>query len=184
MGNAVAAVVAGLDGLVHPPLIASRPEHVDALLDALRAGRTTVVTTTVGVAALRDHFAQSGESGVAAMFEGQLRWLQYLIGVFGQAGDDIVVLGTDALQIAPGEGLFREMELVAEAGLGPMQVIQAATRNAGAHIARTQDLGTVEAGKLADLVVVDGNPLEDLSVLQNVQLVVKGGDVVVSPMSR
>jgi imidazolonepropionase-like amidohydrolase len=181
VGNAITAIEAGLDGLVHVPPVASRPGQVDALIEGIRAGGMTVVTTLAGVADARDQFAQRGQTELAAMFDRQVVEIQRMIGELGKVGDDILVLGTDAPQIAPGQGLFREMRLVTEPGIGPMQIIQAATRNAAEHIGRTQDLGTVEAGKVADLVVVVGNPLEDLSVLQNVQLVVKGGEVVVRP---
>jgi imidazolonepropionase-like amidohydrolase len=181
VGNAVTAIEAGLDGLVHVPFVASRPEQVDALMEGIRAGGITVVTTLAGAADVRDQFAQRGQTELVAMFDRQVAEIQGMIGGLGKVGDDILVLGTDAPQIAPGEGLFREMRLVAGAGMGPMQIIQAATRNAADHIGRTQDLGTIEAGKVADLILVGGDPLKDLSVLQDVQLVVKGGEVVARP---
>jgi imidazolonepropionase-like amidohydrolase len=75
----------------------------------------------------------------------------------------------------------REMTVLVEAGLTPMQAIQAGTR-VGAELLRWDDrLGTVQAGKLADLVAVSGNPLEDMKALERVEFVMIGGKVTKSP---
>lgn len=75
----------------------------------------------------------------------------------------------------------REMAVLVEAGLTPMQAIQAGTR-VGAELLRWDDrLGTVEAGKLADLVAVAGNPLDDMKALERVEFVMIGGRVARSP---
>ena len=66
-----------------------------------------------------------------------------------------------------------------EAGLTPMQGIQASTRNAAQLLGKLDQLGPVEAGKLADLVVIDGDPLADISVIHNIELVIKNGSIVV-----
>jgi imidazolonepropionase-like amidohydrolase len=65
-----------------------------------------------------------------------------------------------------------------EAGMTPMQIIVAATKNA-AHVSnRDRDLGTLEVGKIADVLVVNGNPLQDLPALLNVRMVVKEGVII------
>ena len=75
----------------------------------------------------------------------------------------------------------REMTVLVEAGLTPMQAIQAGTR-VGAELLRWDDrLGTVEDGKLADLVAVAGNPLDDMKALERVEFVMIGGKVVKTP---
>jgi imidazolonepropionase-like amidohydrolase len=75
----------------------------------------------------------------------------------------------------------REMAVLVEAGFTPMQAIQAGTR-VGAELLRWDDrLGTVEAGKLADLVAVTGNPLDDMKALERVDFVMIGGRVAKSP---
>lgn len=75
----------------------------------------------------------------------------------------------------------REMAVLVEAGFTPMQAIQAGTR-VGAELLRWDDrLGTVATGKLADLVAVSGNPLEDMKTLEHVDFVMIGGRVVKSP---
>ena len=75
----------------------------------------------------------------------------------------------------------REMAVLVEAGFTPMEAIQAGTR-VGAELLRWDDrLGTVQAGKLADLVAVTGNPLEDMKALESVGFVMVGGRVAKSP---
>ncbi len=64
------------------------------------------------------------------------------------------------------------------AGLSPLEVITAATRN-GAHVCNLgKELGTLEVGKLADVLVVNGDPLQDLKALAEVRLVIHGGAVI------
>ncbi|MDX1747911.1 MAG: amidohydrolase family protein, partial [Halobacteriales archaeon] len=78
------------------------------------------------------------------------------------------------------ESTWREMDLFAEYGIPPMKVITMATRDA-ARLSRVGDeLGTVEPGKLADLIVVDGNPLVDMRAVspERVVHVIKGGEVI------
>ena len=66
-----------------------------------------------------------------------------------------------------------------KAGLTPQQAIQAGTRNAAQLLGKLHERGTVEAGKLADLLVVDGDPLADISVIHKIELVIKNGGIVV-----
>ena len=69
----------------------------------------------------------------------------------------------------------REMMLMVEMGMPPLEVIKASTRNGAEALGLLQDLGTVEPGKLADVIVVAGNPLQDMSVMKRVAVVVKNG---------
>lgn len=91
-----------------------------------------------------------------------------------------IVMGSDTFYpMPPGEKSIREMELMVQAGLTPAQVIESATREAAAALGLESELGTLEQGKLADFIVVDGDPLQDISVLRDLLLVVQAGRVVV-----
>jgi imidazolonepropionase-like amidohydrolase len=89
-------------------------------------------------------------------------------------------VGTDFVGF-PVEHGTREFALLVEAGLTPMQAIQAGTR-INAELLGWQDrIGTIEVGKLADIVAVPGNPLQDISELGRISFVMLGGAVVRSP---
>ena len=86
--------------------------------------------------------------------------------------------GTDTaagVHIFPGFSLHQELVLFQRAGLTPMQALQTATLNPAKFMGRTADLGTVEKGKLADLVLLDANPLEDIANTQKIRGVVLAG---------
>jgi imidazolonepropionase-like amidohydrolase len=70
-----------------------------------------------------------------------------------------------------------ELLMMQEAGMGPMQIIRACTAEA-ARVCRLDDVGTLEPGKMADILVVDGDPLSDLNTLSNVVLVVHSGVII------
>jgi imidazolonepropionase-like amidohydrolase len=96
-----------------------------------------------------------------------------------------VAVGIDLGGIAVDPAVFvREMAVLVEAGLTPMEAIQAGTR-VGAELLRWDDrLGTIQNGKLADLVAVSGNPLDDMKTLERVEFVMIGGKVVKAPGDR
>jgi imidazolonepropionase-like amidohydrolase len=92
-----------------------------------------------------------------------------------------IVNGADLNPIA--DTAIPEIEWVVKAGMKPAQALLASTRRP-AELCDVEDaLGTVEVGKLADLIVVEKNPLEDISALRSVQLVLKEGEVVVDRLS-
>ena len=66
-------------------------------------------------------------------------------------------------------------------GMTPMQAIQSATSVAAALLDQQDDLGSLEAGRYADVVAVAGDPLQDIAELERVQFVMKGGEVVRQP---
>jgi len=82
-----------------------------------------------------------------------------------------------------GKGLHKELELMVEAGVSHMEAIIAATRNAADNIAKVSELGTVEPGKLADVIGVSGDPLEDISNTREIKLVMKDGEILVNKMA-
>jgi imidazolonepropionase-like amidohydrolase len=88
-----------------------------------------------------------------------------------------VVLGTDTgfQGVLIGVATQIELELLVEAGLTAGQALNAATINAARMIGREKDLGTIEAGKLADLVILDADPLQDIRNVTRIYRTMKGG---------
>jgi imidazolonepropionase-like amidohydrolase len=88
--------------------------------------------------------------------------------------------GTDAPYpgVFQGEGIHREMELVVEAGLRPLDAITMATRNAAQLIGAKDAWGTLQPGKLANLLVVNGRPDEKIPDTRNIELVMRLGKVL------
>jgi imidazolonepropionase-like amidohydrolase len=91
----------------------------------------------------------------------------------------IMGVGTDAASPLNfhTEAMWYEMKALVESGMTPIQVISAATRINAGILGRFDELGTVEPGKLADLIVVDGNPVADIDALAHVEIVVKDGAI-------
>jgi imidazolonepropionase-like amidohydrolase len=93
-------------------------------------------------------------------------------GALHKAGVPIVT-GTD--QTIPGHSLHREIELYVQAGFTPMEAIQAATIVPARVMGVDKEVGTVEAGKRADIILVDGNPLESIHNIRKVKYVIADG---------
>ena len=89
-----------------------------------------------------------------------------------------IVMGTDAGNIGTlhGPSVLREMALMRDAGLTPLQVLRSATTNGARAMGRT-DIGAVAPGKLADLVLLDADPLADVGNFSHADRVIKGGVV-------
>ena len=85
-----------------------------------------------------------------------------------------IVPGTDALV---GFTLHRELELYASTGIPNIEVLKMATITSAKVAGRESDLGTIETGKLADIILIDGNPLENISDIRNVALTIKNGNI-------
>jgi imidazolonepropionase-like amidohydrolase len=86
--------------------------------------------------------------------------------------------GTDApagFDLVPGPSLHHELEWLVAAGFTPLEALQTATINPATYLGRTRDLGTIDVGKLADLVVLSQNPLADISNTRSVVAVVADG---------
>ena len=95
-----------------------------------------------------------------------------IVGALHRAGIPIVA-GTD--QTVPGYSLHREIELYVQAGFTPMEAIQAATIVPARVMGLDRDSGTVEKGKRGDLILIDGDPLEDIHNTRNVEFVITNG---------
>ncbi|MBA8886982.1 imidazolonepropionase-like amidohydrolase [Dokdonella fugitiva] len=87
-----------------------------------------------------------------------------------------IAFGTDASVYPHGQNA-KEFQYMVEAGIPPMVALQAATTHAAELLHKSKDLGSVEAGKFADVIAVDGNPLEDITRMQKVAFVMKEGVV-------
>lgn len=93
-----------------------------------------------------------------------------------------IAAGTDSGTpgVVIGKGLHKELELLVEAGLSPMDAIIAGTRNAADNLDRGSELGTIEEGKLADMLVVFGNPLKEIGEIRNIKMVIRDGMIVIN----
>jgi imidazolonepropionase-like amidohydrolase len=87
-----------------------------------------------------------------------------------------IAFGTDAAVYPHGLNA-REFAVYVKLGMSPIQAIQTATVNAADLLGWSEQVGTIEAGKWADLIAVDGDPTRDVSVLERVRFVMKGGKV-------
>lgn len=101
--------------------------------------------------------------------------LQHTAGRAYRAGVRIA-FGTDASVYPHGQNA-KEFEYMVEAGIPPMYALQAATTHAAQLLRKSDELGSLEAGKRADVVAVEGNPLQDITLMQQVAFVMKDGKV-------
>jgi len=87
-----------------------------------------------------------------------------------------IAFGTDAAVYPHGQNA-REFKYMVDAGMPPLFTLQAATTHAAELLGKSKDLGVVEAGKFADVIAVEGNPLDDITLMQNVGFVMKEGSI-------
>jgi imidazolonepropionase-like amidohydrolase len=85
-------------------------------------------------------------------------------------------LGTD-LGVCPYGSSGKQFAFMVKYGMTPMQAIQAATTNAGDLLGHSNEIGSIKPGKYADLIAVTGDPLKDISVLENIEFVMKEGKI-------
>jgi hypothetical protein len=107
--------------------------------------------------------------------EGYRKIQDFMVRFVGAGG--IIRAGSDPNNSVPGLGAIQEMVMFVESGLSPMQAIQAATINVAKSFRKDKDFGTVEPGKFADIVAIEGDPLLDIWATQNVKMVMLGGKI-------
>ena len=125
---------------------------------------------------LRDWWSKNrsaaAPSGGQELFASELSLTEKMhkSGVLFLAGTD-----TPNPSILPGFALHDELKLLVSAGFSPMEALQTATLNPARYLGKEKDLGTIETGKLADLVLLDANPLDDISNTGKIRAVVVDG---------
>ena len=169
----IAAARAGVNSIEHGSFLTDEGarvmvEHGTYLVPTLMAG--FMVGSDSGAARLPAWAASKGRAAWAASQQGIRRAV---------AAGVKIAFGSDA-GVFPHGTNGREFELLVRfGGLTAMQAIQAGTMSAATLLGREAEVGSVEAGKLADLVAVDGDPLANIALLQRPSFVMKGGEVFV-----
>ena len=120
------------------------------------------------------------------VFDGWMARIQALLDRYKKLVRDMhragveFLAGTDTGPNNPvpvGTGLHDELELLVESGFTPMEALQTATRNPARYFGTLKDLGTIEAGKLADMVLLYANPLDDIRNTRKISLVILRGRI-------
>jgi imidazolonepropionase-like amidohydrolase len=155
-GELRAALQAGFDVAAHTPI---EPLSDEILREAAEAGMIFVTTANIW-----------GPGGSQNAAENAARYAE----MGGR-----VTLGTDFPFQEGSEMPVAEMQLLVDAGMTPTEVLVAATKHGAEALGLGDELGTLAPGKLADVIVVDGDPLSDIADMGNVTVVIRDGEVIV-----
>jgi len=170
------ALRAGIDSVEHGPWLSD--EHIELMLRRNVFYTPTLSTNSRGIAMGKEAIDSSDEEWAWLMKNDEDKWIT--LEKAKKAGVKIVT-GTDAgFWIYHGENALEMAELV-KGGFTPMEAIQAATRVGAECLGLEKKVGTIEEGKMADLVIVAGDPLKDITLLQkeeNIHQVIKNGNIV------
>jgi imidazolonepropionase-like amidohydrolase len=179
----------GLDGFIHSTL-QPLPTAEARELSKTFVQHNTPVTTTLSAFLLFSGVPIDSACRPGSKVRAEIEEAARPFAAMAEEGVQVVV-GTDWCPCGPvpnrtahralqaGAVTLTEMEMLGWGGLSTQAIIAAATINAARALRLSAQLGTLEVGKLADVVVVDGNPLQDITALRNVRTVVKSGRVVV-----
>jgi len=150
--------------------------HVQPLLETI-VKHNVFVSPTLAAFELRTGDKEATDLAHIRGFQNMLKFT----GMCDRAGATVVVGShTWALHAKEGWAFQREMELLIESGMTPMKTILAATLQNARFLGCADRLGSIEPGKLADLVLIEGDPLEDIRAMYNVQRVMLNGQWVES----
>ena len=196
--SALDAVQAGLDQINHlGGVVQAMQENSDRAIQVFKERRTVIDPTLawseltghptdIAAVALEPGMAKApyqlasliNTAGVApserSNFNARQAEQLKVVAQLHRAGIPIVA-GTD--KGLPGHSLYRELELYVRAGLTPLEAIQSATIVPARAMGLDGDVGTIEAGKRADLILVEGNPLQDIRDIRRVSHVIAAGRV-------
>jgi imidazolonepropionase-like amidohydrolase len=167
------AVRAGADSIEHGILPGANSFDFSDDLIKMMLDKGTYFVPTLSIAwANKDTYPD--------VFTGLKRTFKKLHG----AGVNIAA-GTDSGTpgVVIGKGLHKELELMVEAGISPMEAIIAGTRNAADNMTKASELGTIESGKLADVIAVLGDPLKDIRNTREIKLVIRDGEILVNKIN-
>jgi imidazolonepropionase-like amidohydrolase len=193
------AIYAGVDTLAHPVIQAPVSERYLKMMSVKRIPQVSTLTIGEGYARLVEHpefldeplyratlsRAEIDELRTKTREEwSERRWTEWMkvmtpvaqenMRVLHEAGG-VVVLGTDQ---SLGAAVHRELELLVEGGISPADAIRIGTLHGAIFLGKEKDLGTLEAGKLADVVLLDADPTADIDNAKEIHAVIKGGVVV------
>ncbi len=156
-------LAAGVSGVEHGP---NAPLDSDALARALKSPERSLVPTLATLAARATPSLQLRSQTIAELHKAGVR----------------IVVGTDTrLQMPPGLSTIQEVELLVKAGLSPEAALKAATSVAARHLGLEKEIGTLETGMSADILLVRGDPLRSIPDLHQVDAVVQTGRIVFRP---
>ncbi len=167
------AVKAGADSIEHGILPGANSFDFSDDLIKMMLDKGTYFVPTLAIAwANKDTYPD--------VFTGLKRTFKKLHG----AGVNIAA-GTDSGTpgVVIGKGLHKELELMVEAGISPMEALIAGTTNAADNIAKASELGTIESDKLADVIAVFGDPLKDIRNTREIKLVIRDGEIQVNKIN-
>ena len=170
------AIAAGVDSIEHGCLLGSEPDLLKMMAD-----KNIYLVPTLTVFTF--HAAQGNPHAKAEAKDFRLKHIDTVQKALSTGVT--VVAGTDAGAWEHGNNA-RELELLVQAGMTPLQALVAATGWAAGCLGMDDRIGTIETGKLADLIVVDGDPLADIALLQDkerIRLVMKEGQVYLDRVS-
>lgn len=197
--RARAAIFAGVDALAHPVIQGPITEEFARLMAAKRVPMSTTLTIGENYSRLAEHpeyldqalyravvspeEVQRLQTEVREAYDARTWtwWMQLMtpiaqenLRMIHEAGG-VLALGTDQ---TIGPAVHREMELLVDAGIAPLDVIRIATQNGARYLGKEDTMGTVERGKLADLVLLDADPTVDIDNAKRINLVIKNGRII------
>lgn len=193
------AIYAGIDTLAHPVIQSPVSDGFVALMAAKKVPMVSTLTIGEGYSRLVEHPEFLDKPLYRAIFsadqiqrlKGEVRdqyaarpwttWMKVMTPVaqenlrrIVEAGG-IITLGSDQ---SNGPAAHRELELLVAAGVPPLEVIRIGTLNGAIFLGRDRDMGSVEEGKLADLVLLNADPLANIDNFKDIAMVIKGGKVI------
>jgi imidazolonepropionase-like amidohydrolase len=198
--NSIEAIYAGADTMAHPIIQAPISEAYLKMMAVKRVPTVSTLTIGENYSRLADHPEFLDEPLYRDTFEADERqrlktqesakqkenrwaaWMKVMTPVaqdnmrrLNEAGKDIVAAGTDQ---SSGPALHRELELLVGGGISAADAIVIATRNAARALGKLEELGTIEAGKLADVVLLTADPTKDINNAKLVDTVIKNGQLI------
>ena len=193
------AIFAGIDALSHPVITGPVSDGFARLMGAKQIPMATTLTIGENYSRLAEHPEYLDQPLYRAVFTkeeiAQLKnktrreyqdstwtwWMKLMTPVAQEnlwkihAAGGILALGTDQTN---GASVHREMELLAAAGIPALDVIRIATLNGARFLGKEDQLGSIEEGKLADLVLLNADPAADINNARQIHLVIKNGNLV------